>query len=44
MYYRYSGENFITDKKIKGVWLFLSSALLQPGYAVHRVKRQFFKP
>ncbi|HEX7470584.1 MAG TPA: glycosyltransferase family 2 protein [Verrucomicrobiae bacterium] len=44
MYYRYSGENFITDKKIKGLWLFLLSALLQPDYAVHRVKRQFFKP
>lgn len=44
MYYRLGGENFINDKQIQGVRLFLLSAFLQPGYAVHRVKRQLFKP
>ncbi len=43
MYYRLGGENFITDKKVRGGMLFVFSALLQPRYAIGRLAGQLMR-
>lgn len=40
MYYRLAGENFISNRKLKGARLFALSALLQPRYALARLAHQ----
>ena len=43
MYYRLGGENFITSKKIRGAGYFALSTLLQPRYALRRLRSQVMR-